>query len=181
MKPDAGALVTQLELAGLLGVDRNTVAAWTRSGMPVARRGRGSRGHAYAVGPCVRWTRQRDHEQHTRALAAAKAVSPAERARVRKLTADARRVELATLEREGDVVRTDEVRAESFRVARLVRDNMLNITPRLEQSLAAETDPAKIRTMLDSEIRQALEVTADIIAAGGDATTPPTPRKDDEP
>jgi hypothetical protein len=67
--------------------------------------------------------------------------------------------ELARLEYEeksGALVQVDEVKKEAFRVARIVRDSMLNIPDRVAAELAAETDPFKVQKRLADEIRLAL-------------------------
>lgn len=67
--------------------------------------------------------------------------------------------ELARLEYEqksGTLVQVDDVKRESFRVARIVRDSMLNIPDRVAAELAAETDPFKVQQRLSAEIRLAL-------------------------
>ena len=67
--------------------------------------------------------------------------------------------ELARLEYEeksGKLVQVDDVKRESFRVARIVRDSMLNIADRVASELAAETDPFRVQQRLTQEIRLAL-------------------------
>lgn len=57
----------------------------------------------------------------------------------------------------GELIPADEVDKEWFRLARLVRDGMLNIPARIADQLAAETDQRKIHDLLEMEIYQALE------------------------
>lgn len=67
--------------------------------------------------------------------------------------------ELARLEYEeksGKLVQVEDVKRESFRVARIVRDSMLNIPDRVAAELAAETDPFRVQQRLAQEIRLAL-------------------------
>jgi hypothetical protein len=45
----------------------------------------------------------------------------------------------------------------AFDCARATRDKLLTISDRLCNVLAAETDPYKVRELLDTEIRKALE------------------------
>jgi hypothetical protein len=73
------------------------------------------------------------------------------------------RAELARLdfeERIQTLTPTDKVKAEAFRVGRLVRDAVLNVPSRLAGILAAETDQRKVHDLLEQELRQALEVLA---------------------
>jgi phage terminase Nu1 subunit (DNA packaging protein) len=147
-------LMNQLELANLLDVDRNTLAGWTRAGMPVARRGRGGRGHQYDLALCVRWIRQRDRVQHERALAEAKASSAVDTARARKWTADSRRAELAARLAEGEVVPVDGVEQILSRVILNARNAFLGL-----HSKIGHRHPALARSVIldiDAQVRQIL-------------------------
>lgn len=64
-------------------------------------------------------------------------------------------LEVATIE--GKLVNADEVKRESFRTARQVRDSLLNLPDRLAAELAAETNQFKVHQRLVKEIRRALE------------------------
>lgn len=73
---------------------------------------------------------------------------------------EAYRAKLARIEYEekaGNLVSLAEVKATSFRQARVVRDRLLAVSDRLSAPLAAETDPRKVMQMLEEEILQALE------------------------
>lgn len=63
-------------------------------------------------------------------------------------------------EAEGRLTATDKVTRAQFELARQVRDSMLGIVPRIQDALAAETDPAVCGRLLQAEIRQALESAA---------------------
>lgn len=70
------------------------------------------------------------------------------------------KAELAKLELEksqGKLIDRASTEHAAFTTARRTRDAALRISDRLATILAAETDPTKIRNMLDEEIRQALE------------------------
>lgn len=72
----------------------------------------------------------------------------------------AKLVELEYEERVGTLVRKDEVEKEMFRIGRQVRDSLLNVPARLAGILAAESDQRKVHDLLESEMRQSLEVLA---------------------
>lgn len=72
----------------------------------------------------------------------------------------AKLVELEYEERVGTLVKKSEVEKEGFRVARLIRDGVLNVPARLAGILAAESDQHKVHDLLEKELRQALEVLA---------------------
>lgn len=69
----------------------------------------------------------------------------------------ARLAQLELEEREKKLVQADEVKREAFRVARQVRDSMLNIADRVAAELAAETNQFRVHQRLTHEIRRALE------------------------
>jgi hypothetical protein len=77
-----------------------------------------------------------------------------------KLEQDRLKNELLQIEIEkenGTLVKRDEYEGRVADLARKTRDAIFNIIPRSVPLLAAETDPAKIQSILDGEIRAALE------------------------
>lgn len=60
-------------------------------------------------------------------------------------------------ERSGKLVNADEVKAEAFKLARTVRDAMMNIPDRISAELVGQTDARDIHALLSSEIRKAME------------------------
>ena len=64
-------------------------------------------------------------------------------------------------ERVGKLISSDEVRVAAFNRFRVFRDAMLNMPDRIGAVLAAESDPAKVHSILASEIRNALNEFAD--------------------
>jgi hypothetical protein len=80
-------------------------------------------------------------------LAASRAVREAYQARLARLE-----YEKAT----GKVVDADTVKVSAFKLARSLRDAMLNIPDRLAAELAAETNVARIHARLSRELRDAL-------------------------
>lgn len=69
----------------------------------------------------------------------------------------ARLAKLEFDEKSGLLVKAEAVKNEAFKVARIVRDNMLNIPDRIAAELANETNQFKIHQRLTAEIRRALE------------------------
>lgn len=87
-----------------------------------------------------------------------------------KTLAEAQR--LATIERfrklrlendvtEGRLVAVERVSKEAFESARTIRENVLNIIPRISGEVAAETDPFKVSLVLERAFREALGSVAD--------------------
>lgn len=58
--------------------------------------------------------------------------------------------------RVGELVEIAQVRSEAFKLARTLRDRLLAVSGRVDALLAAEADPARVREILDEEIRTAL-------------------------
>ncbi len=155
--------MNQLGVAELLGCDRNTVAALTRAGMPVARRGRGSRGHGYDLGACVRWLRAHDAAQAAKTLAAARSSSELGAARTRKTSAEARLAELRAAERGRQLVRLDEIRAGVAEIFQIVRAALLALPTGLAESVttaARDGSPRDVERMLREAVTDALRALA---------------------
>ena len=62
----------------------------------------------------------------------------------------------------GQVVRASAVKAEAFRRARMVRDQILSVPDRLAPVLAAEGDAREVHLLLEEELRKALEAQANV-------------------
>lgn len=69
----------------------------------------------------------------------------------------ARLAKLEYEEKTGSLVRADAVKNEAFRIARVVRDSLLNIPDRIAGDLAAEDDQFAVHQKLTAELRKALE------------------------
>lgn len=87
-------------------------------------------------------------EQKTATFQQARTMREAYMARLAKLEFD---------EKAGQLVRADAVKNEAFKVARVVRDSLLNIPDRIAAELANETNQFKVHQRLTHEIRRALE------------------------
>lgn len=69
----------------------------------------------------------------------------------------ARMAKLDYEERIGKTIDADKVKEDSFKAARIVRDNMLNIPDRLAAELAGETNQFTIHKKLTDEIKKAIQ------------------------
>jgi phage terminase Nu1 subunit (DNA packaging protein) len=65
-------------------------------------------------------------------------------------------VRLANQQRSGRLVDRGEVERTAFEIARTVRDRILAVPDRVAPQLAAETDAARVRRLLETELRAAL-------------------------
>jgi len=86
-------------------------------------------------------------------------------ARVAKTQFQARLAKLDYEERIGSLVSKDEMKIAAFNEARLIRDAMLNIPDRIAAMVAAETDIARCREIVATEILNALGKPVDGCAA----------------
>lgn len=76
----------------------------------------------------------------------------------------ARLAKLEYEEKSGKLVPVDQVKADAFKTARIIRDGLLNIPDRVAHELAHETDPTAVHLRLTAEFRAVLEALADGIA-----------------
>jgi hypothetical protein len=60
-------------------------------------------------------------------------------------------------QKSGRLVSADEVKSAAFEIGRSIRDQIMNIAPRLGPILAGESDPNRITKMLHDQFRKALE------------------------
>lgn len=77
-------------------------------------------------------------------------------------TAKAEKAELQLAEYKGTLVNADDVKTEAFKIARGVRDGMLNIPDRVAAEFAGMTQVFDIHARLTEEIHKALEAMATI-------------------
>lgn len=76
--------------------------------------------------------------------------------RAARETYAARIAKLEFEERSGKLIEAEAVKNESFKLARIVRDAMLNIPDRVAAEFAGETNQFKIHARLSEEIRKAI-------------------------
>lgn len=77
--------------------------------------------------------------------------------RARRERAEAELAELKLKELQGQLVRADDWAAALAKRAAAFREGLLQIPARLAAQLAAETDQARIHTLLEDELRQVME------------------------
>lgn len=131
-----------------VGVTTKSITRWSQAGCP-----RNS-DSTYNLPQVIAWLLERERAEDCRAKD--------ESSESQKWLTEFRkeRACLARLEREeieGQIVRAEEVRKGAFNTARAVRDGLLNIPHRVAPILAGESDPNQVASILNREIREALE------------------------
>jgi hypothetical protein len=81
----------------------------------------------------------------------------------------ARKLRLENDLREGQLLEVDRAAREAFEFARVVRESVLNVVPRLAAALAGESDKDRVFSLLDAELREALAATATVLETNGQA------------
>lgn len=135
-----------------------------------------------AVKADAAWSRNTNKAQQrprrNEASAPAPAVAPAEahlgppivnsgpsyaQSRAIKEAYHARLAKLSYEEKSGSLIKIDAVKVSWFNILRVMRDRVLNLPDRLAPVLAAETDPKKVRDLLEEDLRLILNDAADAI------------------
>ncbi|WAP69050.1 hypothetical protein [Jiella pelagia] len=80
--------------------------------------------------------------------------------RAKKAAWEAEEAQIDVEQKLGTLVKADEVNSEAFKMARQVRDKLMNLPDRLAPELAAETNPGKVFRKLQDELNAALAALA---------------------
>lgn len=153
---DFAVSITQAELGQLIGVTQGRVSQLIAEGV--------------ITGDTIA-DRVGSYCAHVRAMAAGRTDAPeitSERARL--LAAQASREELRLAEDRGELIRANVVRAGLAVVFVTARDHLMQLSDRLAQTLASETDTGKVHALLTDEIHHALSqlASAPVTIADGD-------------
>lgn len=87
-------------------------------------------------------------------------------ARTQRERLEAQLKQLQLEEQQGKLVRADVVQQQQLAIARLVRDTLLALPPRVQHALAVERDPLRVGAKLEEEIRALLEKLSAQIGSG---------------
>ena len=156
------------QLADALGVTRQAVYKAEKTGR-IARSANGM----FDLDACaIQWARNTDPEQQARSLAqrgsdvevmdppAVELRGDAQAliaAKARREAAEAQLAELELAEKRGEIMAVGEHKRVLFALCRAIRDAMLQIPARASAQCAASNDQAQVQSLLDVEVRQALE------------------------
>jgi phage terminase Nu1 subunit (DNA packaging protein) len=146
--------VGRAELAAMLGVSADHITRLIGDGLPCAVTGNG-RGHKseFDVVACVRWWRERLEADAAERVAQITASPDLEKARARKMKAEARIAELNAAEREGELVAVADVESSWSRRVFACRERLL-VLPGVARQLAIVNDDGE--EALDRLVREAL-------------------------
>jgi phage terminase Nu1 subunit (DNA packaging protein) len=165
-----GQIVSQAELAMIMGVSALTVKAWTDKGMPCLQRANGPGQRAkYNTADCIAWR----HEQLSARSDGPPRTVEYDEAKRRKLVAEAESAEIDLKVKQGALVSVDEVGKIVEQEYSTVRANFIampgEIAPELEHC-----------TSLEIEERLTLKITEILKALSADELYQGAPDDDDE-
>ena len=121
-------VMSAVEFAAILEVDRVTVWSWMKEGLPVLHRRGGAKGsHVIDLVAGIRWVRAHDKSVTQELLAQARSTPELDAIRQRKLSADARLAEANAAEREGELVPAAEVEPRWARMVTAMRERILSL------------------------------------------------------
>lgn len=144
-------------LARAFGVSQVTVRNWIDRGVPCQKTGKG---YHFNLSEVIQW-----REKYLQDLQQKKGSNPAfDQARTEREIWRAKTTKLNFEKLEGTLIPVAEVAKEIFESNRIVRDAFLNVIPRTAAILAAQSDPQKVREILEKEFRQVLEHLSNIYA-----------------
>lgn len=149
-------IVSQSEFAELVGYSPRQVLNWVKAGMPSESSGRQGRKAKIDTAKAIRWLLSRKAEKQETALS---------KDRQRLLRAQARRVELETREREGELIELETVKEVMREAIVIVAAGMDSLPGRLASQLATMMEPAEIRALLLKELRNVRRQGADRMEA----------------
>ncbi|GAN33942.1 MAG: hypothetical protein DYG83_13260 [Candidatus Brocadia sp. AMX2] len=145
------------ELSKILQISQPTIRDWILKGCPAERT---SKGFLFVPDEVFSWREKYLSEKK-------QSSEGYERARTERMIWLAKQAELNYKKQEGILVDAGEVKQAAFETARQVRDGLLNIPNRISDLLVGEInsagriDGAKVKEILDKELRQALEALSD--------------------
>ncbi len=168
-----GRIVSQSELAAIMGVSAMTIRAWERKGMPVVHKGARGRPGQYNTADVIRWRA----EQAALAATGDTHAMDMEEARRRKTAAEAALVEMDLALRRGELVEVEVVGRLVAEEYATVRANIMamsgEMAPDLEHRTALEIEEllsTKVTEILDAlaaDEQYPLEDDAEAGAVGG--------------
>lgn len=147
-----GRIVNQRELAELLGVSNNTLAAWRSEGMPcLATADKKGQAAKYDTEQVFEWARARAANTGDPEGIDAKY----EQARLTQAKADNEALDVA--KKEGSLIEAAAVEIVWDRLLSNFRARLLSLPSALADELVALSDPRDIQAVLKTAIHQALE------------------------
>jgi len=159
-----GKVVGVVDFCKILGCNRQRFYEWSEAGMPTVKEGRTLKAD---VGKAVRWK----FEEFKRELVGEPGTGSEngdseplehptiELAKLNKARREKVQREIAMMD--GDLLAHDEVAHEWSAMVVAARSKFLALGAKLAQRLAAKTDPAEIKQLIDKQVRRALDEMAE--------------------
>ncbi len=150
-----GRIVSQTDLAAIMGVTAMTVRAWERKGMPVARKGSRGRPGQYNTADVIRWRA----EQAAQAATGDTNAMDMEEAKRRKTAAEAALAEMDLALRRGELIEVDTVGRLVAEEYATVRANIMAMPGELAPDLEHRT-VLEIEELLSTKVTEILDALA---------------------
>ena len=138
--------VSAAELAKHLDLTPRRIQQLVAEGMPRTTRGR------YDVASCRAW-----YVQHLRRAARRQSGAKDSRARIKIIEIETALKELEIGEKTGRLARWSVIESANAAAATMLREALLALPDRLAPTIAAESDPAKVRAMIRVELESAIQ------------------------
>lgn len=166
------------ELAGLMGVTRQTIDRWLKQGCPFVERADRDRGREWALSlPAVIEWREK--------LAVERAIGDTSKldideARRRKTAAEAALAELELTKQRGEVVALSVVATVIGDQLSACKARLLSIPTKVSPLVATATNVQECRDLLDGAVREALDEITGLDGSGRDRPSDFAHRRDDD-
>lgn len=138
------------ELIKHLSIDSDTLAEWTKEGLPVKTKGRGRLGNVYIVEDVEAWCTANNKKF-------GETKESLQEAKTRRETALATLAELELKELEGQLVRIEDISKEYEKQLINVRTRLLAIPSKVAGVVLGLSDINQVKDIIDKEIYAALE------------------------
>lgn len=149
----SGRILSQVDMAEILGVSTVTLREWSRQGCPVKQAGSKGKAAQYASADVIKW---REEQAAGTAADDDQTIISTDEANRRKTLAEARLAELKLSEARGALIDIETVGLSVDKVLGKCRVRLLAMPGALAQALSNEPDPAVIRDKVFNEISEAL-------------------------
>lgn len=157
-------LVSQIDLAEILGATPKSIRAWERLGLPVQEKGRRGVASRYDIGACIAWAIERAEAQ----AHAMPDDTDFEQARARKTAAEAALAEIELASARGEIVKLADISKAVGGALATTRARLLQVGAKVAPMADLRPDEATLRALLDDALHEALEpISGDVMEIAG--------------